>query len=99
MLSEVIFAITRAVFFAYNGLRNIATMFSERRKSMDLYKDVMNSYGLSPLPAKTVEAMAYVPFQPNGAEVYAVSEGFEAGTMFPTLNKPFYGGKCRGGLK
>ena len=55
MLSEVIFAITRAVILAYNGLRNIATMFSERRKSMDLYKDVMNSYGLSPLPAKTVE--------------------------------------------
>lgn len=66
---------------------------------MDLYKEVMSSYGLSSLPSKTVEAMAYVPFQPNGAEVYAVAEGFERGTMYPTLNKPFYGDKCKGGTK
>ncbi len=66
---------------------------------MDFFKDVMTSYGLSPLPSKTVEAMAYVPFQPNGAETYTVTEGFEAGTMYPSLNKPFYGAKCKGGMK
>lgn len=64
---------------------------------MDIFKDVMASYGLTPLPQKTVEAMAYVPFQPSGAQIYQVTQGFEAGTMFPTLSKPWYGDKCRGG--
>ncbi len=63
---------------------------------MDLIKDTINSYGISPLPEITVEAMAYVPFQPNGAKTYTATRGFEAGTMFPSLDKPWYGGKCRG---
>jgi len=63
---------------------------------MDIIKDIMHSYGIKPLPDKTVEAMAYVPFQPNGAESYTAVRGFEAGTMFPTLDKPWYGSKCRG---
>ncbi|MBQ2944214.1 MAG: spore coat associated protein CotJA [Ruminococcus sp.] len=40
--------------------------------------------------------MAYVPFQPNGADSYTAVRGFEAGTMFPALDKPWYGEKCRG---
>lgn len=63
---------------------------------MDLLRDVMASYGIPPLPEKTVEGMAYVPFQPNGAQTYTATRGFEAGTMFPTLDKPWYGEKCRG---
>lgn len=66
---------------------------------MDYIKDVMKSYGISPLPDKTVEAMAYVPFQPNGAKTYTAVRGFEAGTMFPALDKPWYGGKCAGGKR
>lgn len=64
---------------------------------MDLIRDTMDSYGITALPKKTVEAMAYVPFQPNGAETYKAMRGFEAGTMFPALDKPWYGAKCRGG--
>lgn len=63
---------------------------------MDLLRDVMKSYGIPPLPEKTVEGMAYVPFQPNGAESYTAVRGFEAGTMFPSLDKPWYGAACRG---
>ena len=63
---------------------------------MDLLRDVMTSYGIPPLPEKTVEGMAYVPFQPNGAQTYTATRGFEAGTMFPSLDKPWYGGSCRG---
>ena len=63
---------------------------------MDLIKEVMYSYGLKPLPDKTVEAMAYVPFQPNSAESYTAVRGFEAGTMYPALDKPFFGSACRG---
>ncbi len=64
---------------------------------MEFIKDIMNAYGISPLPSKTTEGMAYIPFQPNGAETYSVHRGFEAGTLFPTLDKPFYGAKCKGG--
>ena len=63
---------------------------------MDLIKDVMYSYGLRSLPDKPIEAMAYIPFQPNGAETYTAVRGFEAGTMYPALDKPFFGSKCRG---
>lgn len=63
---------------------------------MDLLRDVMKSYGIPPLPEKTVEGMAYVPFQPNGAESYTAVRGFEAGTMFPALDKPWFGAACRG---
>lgn len=63
---------------------------------MDFVRDIMKSYGIPPLPEKTVEGMAYVPFQPNGAESYTAVRGFEAGTMFPSLDKPWYGAACRG---
>lgn len=63
---------------------------------MDAIEKMMSVYGLSPLPLDTVEAMAYVPFQPMGAKTYSPIQGLEAGTMYPTLNKPFYGKKCFG---
>ena len=47
-------------------------------------------------PEKTPVAMAYVPFQQFGT-LYEPEKGFEAGTMFPDLDKPFWGG--RGVLK
>lgn len=59
-------------------------------------QELMAYYGLTPLPKKPVEAMAYVPFQPNGADIYAVHRGFEAGTMYPTLDKPFSPQTCGG---
>ena len=59
-------------------------------------QEIMAIYGISPLPRKTVEAMAYVPFQPDNAEIYAVHKGFEAGTMYKSLNKPFYPDNCGG---
>ncbi len=63
---------------------------------MDFIKEIMGSYGIAPLPSKTVEAMAYIPFQSNNAETYSVNRGFEAGTLFPGLDKPFFGYKCKG---
>lgn len=41
-----------------------------------------------------VLAMAFVDMQPLES-IYPVAEGFENGTMFPNLNKPFYGGMRR----
>ena len=58
-------------------------------------KEIINEqYGLSKFPENTSEAMAYVPFQMNNSPTYTPAQGFASGTMFPTLNKPFYGSKC-----
>lgn len=47
------------------------------------------------LPDNPVAAMAYVPFQTEPA-TYDCAEGLSNGTMFPELNKRFFGGKCCG---
>lgn len=61
---------------------------------MELTEIIKEQYGLSRFPEKTSEAMSYVPFQPDNAPTYSPMQGFASGTMYPTLNKPFYGGKC-----
>ncbi len=47
------------------------------------------------LPEKTVVAMAYVPFQTE-VITYTSEEALCRGTLFPELDKKFYGGKCCG---
>lgn len=46
----------------------------------------------SPLPKDYVVAMAYVPFQQYGT-VYQPEQALASGTLFPDLDKPFYGKK------
>lgn len=46
--------------------------------------------GVHPLPENPVEAMAYIPFQ-QYETVYSPEKALERGTMFPELDKPFYG--------
>ncbi|MFI3211774.1 MAG: spore coat associated protein CotJA [Eubacteriales bacterium] len=51
---------------------------------------IMQSSGIDKYPV----AMAYVPWQ-NLTEVYQnLQEAFNAGTIFPELNKPFTGRRC-----
>lgn len=64
---------------------------------MEVFETIMADYGLSPLPNDTVEAMAYVPFQQQNSKTYSPAHALEAGTVYPVLDKPFYGGKCWGG--
>lgn len=59
-------------------------------------QQIMAEYGITPLPADPVEAMAYVPFQPNSPELCKPVLGYENGTMFRALHKPFYGEACGG---
>lgn len=47
------------------------------------------------LPEYTVVAMAYVPFQTD-LVTYTSDEALCNGTLFPELDKKFYGGKCFG---
>ena len=50
----------------------------------------------TPLPAMPVPAMAYVPFQQyNSTTLYTPEKGLESGTIFPELDKPFFGGGRR----
>ncbi len=52
------------------------------------------SIPISPLPENPVVAMAYVPYQQFQARnLYSAEQGFESGTLFPDLDKPFYGGR------
>lgn len=44
----------------------------------------------TPFPENPVPAMAYIPFQQWG-EIYEPMKGFDRGTIFPVLDKPFYG--------
>lgn len=59
-------------------------------------KQIMAEYGIKPLPSDTVEAMAYVPFQPYSPELCKPVLGYENGTLFRDLHKPFYGERCGG---
>ncbi len=47
------------------------------------------------LPLDTVVTMAYVPFQTE-LVTYTSNEALCNGTLFPELDKKFYGGKCCG---
>ena len=64
---------------------------------MKLKEIVNQQYGLTEFPEKTPFAMAYVPFQALATETYSADHGFAMGTMYPNLDKPFYGSKCGGG--
>lgn len=46
------------------------------------------------LPVDTVVTMAYVPYQTD-MNVYCPEIALQNGTLFPSLDKPFFGGKCR----
>ena len=65
---------------------------------LDIKEIISQQYGISSLPKRTSEAMAYVPFQQFDSPTYSPLQGLESGTMFPVLNKPFYGKKCGEGL-
>ncbi len=47
------------------------------------------------IPEYVVVAMAYVPFQTE-LVTYTSDEALSNGTLFPELDKKFYGGKCCG---
>ena len=46
--------------------------------------------GRAALPEDPALAMAYIPYQSWG-EVYEPERALDAGTLFPDLDKPFYG--------
>lgn len=53
-----------------------------------------NGMEMSALPHNPALAMAYIPMQ-FYRDTYGIEEGFNAGTVFPELDKPFLGGNCK----
>lgn len=62
---------------------------------MEQNKCNCNCKNMPHLPEYTVVAMAYVPFQTE-LVTYTCNEALCNGTLFPELDKKFYGGKCCG---
>ena len=48
----------------------------------------------TPLPSDYAVAMLYVPMQTD-TTMFDEMKAFECGTLFPVLNKPFAGKRCR----
>lgn len=58
----------------------------------------MNHHAKAALPEDASLAIAYVRWQELG-NVYEAEEGFRHGTIFPCLDKPFYGRRARYGMQ
>ena len=63
---------------------------------MDAIEKMMSQYGISKFPSDTSYAMAYVPFQQYSPKLYSPMQGYECGTIFESLNKPFCPKDCEG---
>ena len=58
----------------------------------------MNQQAKTTFPEETAYAIAYVKWQ-QLSEVYEPEEAWKHGTIFPELNKPFYGRRARYGMQ
>ena len=58
----------------------------------------MNQQPKSTIPRDPALAIAYVKWQ-ELQEVYDPEKGWRAGTIFPELDKPFYGRRARCGMQ
>ena len=67
--------------------RNQVNENKETEKECECKKEKKSCIDEMPL------AMAYVPFQ-GWSELYDLEKGFQRGTIFPCLDKPFMGGGC-----
>lgn len=58
----------------------------------------MNHYRKPPFPDDPALAIAYVRWQ-ESANVCEPEQGYPHGTIFPDLDKPFYGRRARYGMQ
>lgn len=72
------------------------TVPSLKKKGVTVLKEMNDQTclpDLTPLPPDPVPAMAYVPFQQWNSNLHSAERALDAGTLFPVLDKPFYGGR------
>ena len=58
----------------------------------------MNQQTRAAFPEETAYAIAYVRWQ-ELSQVYDPEESLKQGTLFPALDKPFYGRRARYGMQ
>lgn len=58
----------------------------------------MNQQAKTPFPEDTAYAIAYVKWQ-TFSNVYEPEMALQQGTLFPELDKPFYGRRARYGMQ
>lgn len=58
----------------------------------------MNHHAKTPFPENPALAIAYVRWQ-EMENVYEAEEAYTRGTIFPELDKPFYGRRARYGMQ
>ncbi len=58
----------------------------------------MNQHAKTPFPEDPALAIAYVRWQ-ELEKVYEPEEAYTRGTIFPCLDKPFYGRRARYGMQ
>ena len=58
----------------------------------------MNHHTKMPIPEDPALAIAYVRWQEMGSR-YEPEEALTHGTLFPDLDKPFYGRRARDGMQ
>ena len=58
----------------------------------------MNHHAKTPFPEDPALAIAYVRWQQWG-NLYEPEEAYTHGTIFPDLDKPFYGRRARYGMQ
>ena len=73
---------------------NDPALYSALTKIMQTDVTAQETDKINKLPSNPVITMAYVPLQFYQKE-YDIDEGFENGTVFPELNKPFMPGDMR----
>ena len=76
-------------------MENFQTMFDDSaiRVALGKLEEAQSNADvtMSALPSNPVLAMSYVPMQ-FYRDMYSTEKGFSAGTIYPELDKPFYGG-------
>lgn len=58
----------------------------------------MNHHAKTPFPENPALAIAYVRWQ-EMENVYEAEDAYTRGTIFPELDKPFYGRRARYGMQ
>ncbi len=81
----------------YFNFTDFLNDFKAKSRNKEQNNGCLNGDFCLPSPANKnsgILTMAFVDMQPLDG-VYSMSEGFKNGTIFPNLNKPFFGGRIK----
>ena len=74
------------------GDNRVFNDMQSNRRNDALRRSYSGMNGVAPMHC--TPAMAFIPFQ-SDIQTYSCSKALECGTIFPVLDKPFLGGRCK----